>query len=195
MNEINRYARRYHWLGEKVTDFVCEPQSAICSHGRGEALNLVASESTKARDVIAQVATEEKPYKIVTQLNRLKTLDLPRRPYITLEDIHPDRLGKIFTIAYERQPQDFESLLGLEGVGAKTLRALSLISELIYDTPVSLRDPASYSFAHGGKDGYPYPVDRKTYDSSIQFLAQALDKAKIGDKEKLEAFKRLKAWQ
>ena len=195
MNEVNRYARRYHWLGEKVTDFVCEPQSAICSQGRGEALNLVASESSKARNVIAHVATEEKPYKIVTQLNRLKTLDMPRRPYITLEDIHPDRLGKIFTIAYERQPQDFESLLGLEGVGAKTLRALSLISELIYDTPVSLRDPASYSFAHGGKDGYPYPVDRKTYDSSIQFLAQALDKAKIGDKEKLEAFKRLKAWQ
>ena len=195
MNGVNRYARRYHWLGEKVTDFVCEPEAAICSQARGEALNLVASESTKARDVIAQVATEEKPDKIVTQLNKLKTLDLPRRPYITLEDIHPDRLARIFTIAYERQPQDFESLLGLEGVGAKTLRALSLISELIYDTPVSLRDPASYSFAHGGKDGHPYPVDRKTYDSSILFLAQALDKARIGDREKLEAFKRLKAWQ
>jgi hypothetical protein len=195
MNEINHYARRYHWLGEKVTDFVCEPESAICSQRRGKALNLVASESTKARNVIAQVATEEKPYRIVTQLNRLKTLDLPRRPYITLEDIHPDRLGKIFTIAYERQPQSFESLLGLEGVGPKTLRALSLISELVYNTPVSLRDPASYSFAHGGKDGHPYPVDRRTYDSSIQFLAQAVDKARIGDKEKLEAFRRLKAWQ
>ncbi len=195
MNEINRYARRYHWLGEKVTDFVCEPESAICSQGRGEALNLVASESTKARNVIAQVATEEKPEKIVIQLSKLKTLNLPRRPYITLEDIHPDRLSKIFTIAYEHQPQDFESLLGLEGVGPKTLRALSLISELVYNTPVSLRDPASYSFAHGGKDGHPYPVDRKTYDSSIQFLARALDKARIGDKEKLEALRRLKAWQ
>jgi len=85
-------------------------------------------------------------------------------------------------------------LLALEGIGPKTLRALSLISELVYDTPVSLRDPASYSFAHGGKDGYPYPVDRKTYDSSIQFLAQAVEKAKIGDKEKLEAFRRLRAW-
>jgi len=195
MNELNRYARRYHWLGEKVTDFVCEPQSAICSQGRGEALNLVASESTKARNTIAHVATEEKPYRIVTQLNKLKTLNLPRRSYIMLEDIHPDRLARIFTIAYERQPQNFESLLGLEGVGPKTLRALSLISELVYNTPVSLRDPASYSFAHGGKDGHPYPVDRKTYDSSIQFLAQALDKAKIGDKEKLEALRRLKTWQ
>jgi len=195
MNEFNRYARRYHWLGEKVIDFVCEPEAAICSQAKGEALNLVASESAKARNVIARIAAEEKPEKIVAQLNKLKTLDLPRRSYITLEDIHPDRLGKIFTIAYERQPGNFESLLGLEGVGPKTLRALSLISELIYETSVSLRDPASYSFAHGGKDGYPYPVDRKTYDSSIQFLAQALDKAKIGNREKLDAFRRLRAWQ
>jgi len=147
------------------------------------------------RDVIAQVAAEEKPDKIVGQLNRLKTLNLPARPYISLEDIHPDRLGKIFLTAYENKPQNFESLLALEGIGPKTLRALSLISELVYETPVSLRDPASYSFAHGGKDGHPYPVDRKTYDSSIQFLAQAVDKAKIGDREKLEAFRRLRAWQ
>ncbi len=195
MNEVNRYARRYHWLGEKVVDFVCEPEAAICSHARGEALNLVASESAKAREVITQVAAEEKPDKIVGQLNRVKTLNLPQRAYISLEDIHPDRLGKIFLSAYEHKPENFESLLALEGIGPKTLRALSLISELVYDTPVSLRDPASYSFAHGGKDGYPYPVDRKTYDSSIQFLAQAVDKTKIGDREKLEAFRRLRAWQ
>ncbi len=195
MNEINRYARRYHWLGEQVTDFVCEPEAAICSQARGEALNLVASESTEARNTIARIAAEEKPEKIVNQLNKLKTLNLPRRAYITLKDVHPDRLSKIFTIAYEHQPQNFESLLGLAGVGPKTLRALSLISELVYDTPVSLRDPATYSFAHGGKDGYPYPVDRKTYDSSIQFLAQAVNKAKIGNREKLDAFKRLKAWE
>lgn len=195
MNETNRYARRYHWLGEKVTDFVCEPETAICSQAKGEALNLVASESAKARTTIASIAAEEKPEKIVAQLNALKTLTLPRRAYLSLEDIHPDRLSKIFLSTYEHKPDNFESLLGLEGVGPKTLRALSLISELVYDTPVSLRDPATYSFAHGGKDGYPYPVDRKTYDSSIQFLVQALDKAKIGDSEKLEAFRRLKAWQ
>jgi uncharacterized protein len=195
MNETNRYARRYHWLGEKVSDFVCEPEAAICSQARDKVLNLVASESTKVRDVIARVVAEEKPDTIVTQLNRLKTLNLPRRPYISLEDIHPDRLSKIFVNAYEHRPENFESLLALEGVGAKTLRALSLISELVYETPVSLRDPASYSFAHGGKDGHPYPVDRKTYDSSIQFLAQAVEKAKIGDKEKLDAFKRMRAWR
>jgi len=195
MNEINRYARRYHWLGEQVSDFVCEPQSAICSQGRGEALNLVASESTEARDIIAHIAAEEKPEKIVAQLNKLKNLTLPSRSYISLNDIHPDRLSKIFLSTYERKPENFESLLGLEGVGPKTLRALSLISELIYDVPVSLRDPARYSFAHGGKDGHPYPVDRKSYDSSIQFLAQAVDKAKIGDRDKLDALRRLKAWQ
>ncbi len=181
--------------GRRSADFVCEPEAAICSQARGEALNLVALESAKARDVIAQVAAEEKPNKIVSQLNKLKTLNLPQRPYISLEDIHPDRLSKIFLTAYEHKPQNFESLLALEGIGPKTLRALSLISELVYDTPVSLRDPASYSFAHGGKDGYPYPVDRKTYDSSIQFLAQAVEKAKIGDREKLEAFRRLRAWR
>ena len=195
MNEVNCYARRYHWLGENVTDFVCEPESAICSQAKGETLNLVASESTKARNVIAHIAAEEKPGNIVTQLKKLKTLNLPQRAYISLDDIHPERLNKIFISTYERKPNSFESLLGLEGIGPKTLRALSLISELVYDTPVSLRDPVSYSFAHGGKDGYPYPVDRKTYDSSIQFLAQAVDKAKIGDREKLAAFRKLKAWQ
>ena len=195
MNEVNRYARRYHWLGEKVRDFVCEPEAAICAQTKGEALNLVATESAKARGVIARVAAEEKPDKIVSQLNRLKTLNLPQRAYVSLEDIHPDRLSRIFLSAYEHKPEDFESLLALEGMGPKSLRALSLISELVYDTPFSLRDPASYSFAHGGKDGYPYPVDRKTYDSSIQFLTQAVEKAKIGDSEKLEAFRRLKAWQ
>jgi uncharacterized protein len=161
MNETNRYARRYHWLGEKVSDSVCDPEAAICSQVRGKALNLVASESAEVRGVIARVVAEEKPDTIVTQLNRLKTLNLPQRPYISLEDIHPDRPSKIFANAYEHKPENFESLLALEGVGAKTLRALSLISELVYDTPVSLRDPASYSFAHGGKDGHPYPVDRK----------------------------------
>jgi hypothetical protein len=195
MNEANRYARRYHWLGERVSDFVCEPEAAICSQAKGEALNLVALESTKARDVITKVAADEKPNRIVGQLNRLKTLTLPQRSYISLEDIHPARLGKIFLTAYEHKPENFESLLALEGIGPKTLRALSLISELVYDTPVSLRDPASYSFAHGGKDGYPYPVDRNAYDISIQFLAQALEKAKIGDKDKLEAFRRLKSWK
>jgi hypothetical protein len=195
MNERNRYARRYHWLGEKLTDFVCEPHSAICSQVRGETLNLVASESEAARQTIPQIAVKDKPEKLVDQLKKLKTLDLPSRHNLDLDDIHPDRLYKTLLITYEQQPTNFEKLLGLEGVGAKTLRALSLISELIYDVPVSLRDPARYSFAHGGKDGYPYPVDRESYDKSIDILHRALEKAKLGEYEKLAAFKRLRAWQ
>ena len=194
MNENNRFARRYHWLGEKITDFVCEPHSAICSQGKGEALNLIAAESGPARDTITQITLEEKPEEIVNQLKRLKTLDLPSRHHLTLQDIHPDRLNKTLLITYEHQPADFKTLLGLPGVGPKTLRALSLISELVYEVPTSFRDPARYSFAHGGKDGHPYPVDRKTYDRSIDILHQALNRAKVGDNEKIAAFRRLRAW-
>jgi uncharacterized protein len=194
MNETNRYARRYHWVSEKVVNFVCEPESAICSQNKGSVLNLVASESAKARETITSIGSEEKTEKIVSQLNKLKTLNLPQRHYISLGDICPERLSKNLLNIYEHKPKSFESLLALQGIGPKTLRALSLISELIYDIPVSLRDPASYSFAHGGKDGFPYPVDRKIYDASIQFLIQTVEKIKIGDKEKLNTLRRLSVW-
>ena len=102
-----------------------------------------------------------------------------------------ERLEKPLWLAYERQVDSFEGLVGLEGVGAKTIRALSLISELVYGAPASFRDPARFSFAHGGKDGIPYPVDRDTYDQSIASLRKALGKARIETSEKVKAFKRL----
>jgi len=191
MNEQNRYARRYHWLSGGVKDYVCEPHAAICSQGFGSALNLVAAESEGARSVVTQVAADEKPEKLVDQLNRLKSLTLPAHHYLSLEDLHPERLEKIFLYTYESKPNNFENLLRLEGVGPATVRALSLISELVYGVPPSFRDPARYSFAHGGKDGIPYPVDRKTYDRSIEVLARAVRKAKLGDREEMEALKRL----
>ena len=191
MNEQNRYARRYHWLSEGVKDYVCEPHAAICSQGFGSVLNLVAAESEGARSVVTQVAADEKPEKLVDQLNRLKSLTLPAHHYLSLEDLHPERLEKIFLYTYESKPNNFENLLRLEGVGPATVRALSLISELVYGVPPSFRDPARYSFAHGGKDGIPYPVDRKTYDRSIEVLARAVRKAKLGDREEMEALKRL----
>ena len=191
MNETNRYARRYHWLGEAVTNFVNEPHSAILSDARGQALNLVASESDPARTTIADIATSEKPEKTLAELKRLKTLNLPSHHSIGVSDLHPDSLSKILLSTYERQPQDFEQLLGLSGVGAKTIRALSLISELVYGVAPSYRDPARYSFAHGGKDGIPYPVDRKTYDQSIELLSNAINKTRLGLSEKTEAFNRL----
>jgi len=191
MNEVNRYARRYHWLGESVTDFVCEPHAAICCQGRGETLNLVANESTTARSTITSIATGQPTEKILRDIKRIKTLDLPRRHHLSAQDIHPDRLGKGLLGIYERQPKGFEELIGIEGVGPKTVRALSLISELVYGVPVSFRDPARYSFAHGGKDGHPFPVDRQTYDRSIEFLAQAVNKARIDNTEKRQALSRL----
>jgi len=106
MNEISRYARRYHWLGEKVNDFVREPEAAICTQTKGETLNLVALESEKSREVITQVASEEKPDSIVSKLNNLKTLNLPRRAYVSLEDIHPDRLSKICLLYTSPSPRD-----------------------------------------------------------------------------------------
>jgi hypothetical protein len=191
MNEAKRYARRYHWLGENVSSFVNEPHSAVLSEARGQALNLVASESDPARTTIAGIATELKPHEIITDLKKIKTLDLPSRHYLTTKDLHPDSLSRIILSTYERQPKDFEQLLGLEGVGPKTIRALSLISELVYGVAPSYRDPARYSFAHGGKDGIPYPVDRETYDQSIELLRKAINRAKLGIREKNEAEGRL----
>ena len=191
MNEATRYARRYHWLGERVTDFVNEPHSAILSEARGQALNLVASESKPARTTITDIATNEKPQNVLAELKRLKTLDLPSRSYLTTQDLHPDSLSRILLATYERQPNNFEQLLGLKGVGPKTIRALSLISELVYGVAPSYRDPARYSFAHGGKDGIPYPVDRKTYDQSIELLSKAINRTKLGVGEKRETLNRL----
>ena len=192
MNEINRYARRYHWLGEVVSSFVNEPHSAILSEVRGQTLNLVASESDPARATITDIATEQKPQDILADLKKLKTLNLPPHHPIGVSDLHPDSLSKILLSTYERQPHDFEQLLGLRGVGPKTIRALSLISELVYGVAPSYRDPARYSFAHGGKDGIPYPVDRKTYDQSIELLRKAIHKTKLGIREKNETLNRLK---
>jgi hypothetical protein len=191
MNEANRYARRYHWLGETVNDFVCEPHAAICSEGRGQVLNLVASDSASARTTIGAIAREETPEAILHDVERVKTLHLPRRHHLSVEDIHPERLNKGLNIIYDSQPKGFEELLALGGVGPKTIRALSLISELIYGVPASFHDPARYSFAHGGKDGIPYPVDRKVYDESIEILARAVAKARVERTDKREALTRL----
>jgi len=194
MNVDRHYARRYHWLSEGLRDFVVEPHSAICCDQRGEVLNMVAQESEEARHVSALLA-REMPGKLVSDLQRLQDLELPSRHQVWLADVDPRRLEKIFLSTYEQQPQNFEALLGMSGVGPKTIRALSLLSEIVYGAKVSTRDPARFSFAHGGKDGYPYPVDRATYDRSIETLRTAIRRAKLGQRDKLEAFKRLSLWE
>lgn len=190
MNPENRTARRYHWLGEKVTDFVNEPHAAVCCDSTSKPLNMVAEESREARKITAQIS-QQRPESIVLEIKKLRSLQLPHHHQVWLKEINPQRLVKIFLSTYERQPEDFETLLGMRGVGPKTVRALSLVSELVYGAKPSFRDPVRYSFAHGGKDGHPYPVDRESYDRSIEFLRKAIARAKIGHGERMKAFKRL----
>ncbi|MEW6096585.1 MAG: DUF763 domain-containing protein [bacterium] len=193
MNGTNRYARRYHWLSDDVMDFVCEPHTAICCDHQGKPLNMVALESEEARGATTFIS-KEKPEKVISELKKTQNLDLPSHHQVLLQDINPDKLSKILLKTYEQQPANFEQLLGMKGVGAKTIRALSLISELIYGTHVSFRDPVRYSFAHGGKDGHPYPVNKVNYDTSIDILHKAISSAKIGQTEKRDAIKRLSNW-
>jgi len=190
MNTNAHYARRYHWLGKEVKDFVCEPHSAICCDIRVKPLNMIALESQQARELTTELS-REKPENIIKDIKKLQSLSLPVHHQVWLRDINPERLNKIFLNTYEKQPQNFEALLGTKGVGPKTIRALSLISEIIYGTAPSFLDPVRYSFAHGGKDGYPYPVDRKNYDLSIQILKKAINNSKMERSEKIKALRRL----
>jgi hypothetical protein len=190
MNETNGMARRYHWVSSRLDDFVCEPHAAICCDRRAPTLNLVARESASARTTTAELARET-PVRLVSELVRLKHLALPRRHEILLADIAPDRLGAILTKTYEAQAADFRELLMLPGVGAKTLRALSLVAELVYGAAPSFDDPARFAFAHGGKDGIPYPVDRPLYDQTIDLMQRAVRRAKLDPKEELQALRRL----
>jgi uncharacterized protein len=191
MNDLNRKARRYHWLSDTVTNYVIEPHKAIASQAPGTAvLNMVARESLPAQDVVTQLS-HEPPDRILGRLDRMKQISMPARHAVELRDIHPDNLKKIFLSTYERQAESFEVLLGLPGVGPKTIRALTLIAELVYDTPASRSDPALFSYAHGGKDGFPYPVDRETYDGNIEILRRAVAQAKVGQTERLDALRRL----
>jgi uncharacterized protein len=126
-----------------------------------------------------------------TPVDSTATLDMPSRHALQLQDFNPRHLHTVLLSTYERAPEDFEALLGLEGVGARTLRALALVSEVIYGTPASTRDPARFAFAHGGKDGTPFPVDRATYDRTIDTLHRAMAHAKVDRSDKVDALKRL----
>jgi hypothetical protein len=198
------YARRYHWLSSNVKSFVEEPHEGICSDALGgRVLNMVAEESGEAREASVALAREnplrlKKYLKPRRQLSLeeclgagMGELSLPRRHPLLVLDVGKKEMETLRK-AYELQPESYEELVALRGIGPKSVRALALLSELIYGSKPSWRDPAKYSFAHGGKDGYPYPVDRATYDSSIETLKNALEEAKLEKKEKYRAIKRLK---
>jgi hypothetical protein len=201
MREADRTARRYHWLGSAVEDFVCEPHTAVCCDNRSEPLNLVAEESEGARHGCTEAAAEG-PARLCEKLKTderkgrsgrtpQSALILPARHRILLEDLDKTRLKKTLLSVYERRPENFETLLGLRGVGPKTLRALSLVAEILYGQRASFRDPARFSFAHGGKDGTPFPVDRATYDRTIDLLHRSLLRARIQRTERVDALRRL----
>ncbi len=189
MNEKTRYARRYHWI--KTENFVDSPHTGIVTQRKSKlVLDTVAGKARSARQIITEIAKEH-PEKNLKELKKLKELNLPRRHALLVQDINPDRIKKILITTYERQPRNFEELLGIRGLGPKSLRALALISDIIYGAPPSYSDPAIYSYAHGGKDGIPYPVDRSVYDRSIEILERAIKESSLGRKEKLEALRRL----
>ena len=239
MSETAGLARRYHWLGETVRDFVCEPHHAI-GDLRGEKgsrnlflktraftgdlpeiaekvpgtfflLNMVAREAEGNRHGCAELVRGH-PDALLAEVRKATegpTLFAPSHHAVLPADVNLDRLRRIVRTAHEANPADFEALLGTRGVGPATVRSLSLLAELIYHAPASHRDPAApiappeppgeadgrrwadYSYAHGGKDGFPFPVDRETYDRNIQVLLDAIRKARIGQADKAEALKRL----
>jgi hypothetical protein len=188
VNEASGTARRYHWL--TVKRFDADPHAAVAGAGGGDVLNLVAGEGEGNRTVSAELARQG-PAPVVRELRRMRELTMPHRHTLRLQDIDPDRIERVLLRAYEASPADYSSLLAVPGVGAKGLRALALVAELTYGEPASVRDPASYAFAHGGKDGTPFPVDRATYDATIESLHRAVADARVGRAEKTQALKRL----
>lgn len=192
MNTNNKMSRRYHWLSDEVEDYVCEPHKGICCENKhSRILNMVDEESNSARETCSEITKEKKPKDIVKQLKKLRNLNLPRHHRVILNKFSLKKLTKPFRLANERGSENFESMLSIRGVGPSTIRALSLISEIVYNTPSSIKDPAKYSFAHGGKDGHPYPVNKKGYEDSIRFLHKAIKNAKVGKTDKIKALKNL----
>jgi len=190
MNINTHWARRYHWLSLDLKDFVVEPHKAIVSDKKGTALNMTAKESEHARQTSTIIA-RNKPEISIKEFKQIKELRLPERHPVLTSDINPSRFEKILLKTYENPPENFAGLLATRGVGPQTIRALALISEVAYGAKPSFSDPVSYTFAHGGKDGYPYPINRDHYDQSIAILEKAILNAKVGQNDKMQALKRL----
>ncbi|NNE76735.1 MAG: DUF763 domain-containing protein, partial [Pricia sp.] len=187
MHNRNGMARRYHWHSENLKTFVEEPHTAVCGQNQGAILNLVHKKAEATKEGIMEIAREN-PDKILKELPRLL---VPVYHHIKPKDVDMKRLGSILWLAQENETQKFEELLLLKGLGPRTLQSLTLVSEIIYGTPSRFSDPARFAFAHGGKDATPFPVPTKVYDETITTLKDAVDRAKIGNSEKLKAIQNL----
>ena len=187
LNEHNGMARRYHWHSAAVRDFVSEPHTAIFGENLGTIMNLVDADAGKAQAAMLDMANEH-PEKTLSEARHLK---MPSHHEVHARDVDLKRLGAVLAIAYERDLKNFADLLLVEKLGPRTLQSLALVAEVVHGAPSRFSDPARFAFAHGGKDGHPHPVPLKTYDESLNFLRTSLDAAKVGDKEKLDGFRRL----
>jgi hypothetical protein len=187
MREGDAMARRYHWHSQHVKSFVEEPHTGICGENQGQILNLTASEANTTREKILDI-THEKPELMMQEIQHLI---MPGHHDVRSENVNLKRLGTVLWLAHDAQPKDFEELLLLEGVGPRTVQSLALVSEVIHGTPSRFKDPARFSFAHGGKDGHPFPVPTKTYDEVIGTLQKAVQRAKIGQSDKAGAIKKI----
>lgn len=186
MNGESRMARRYHWLSSALHSFTEEPHASVCGRNQGQILNLTHADAAPTKDAVLEL-THLHPDELLHET----ALVLPRHHEVRAEDVNLKRLGTALVLAHEANTADFESLLLLPGVGPRTLRSLTLVSEVIHGTPSRFSDPARFSFAHGGKDGYPFPVPLEVYDRTVGQLDKAVRSARLGDRDKSEALKNL----
>ena len=203
MNGESRYARRYHWLSDGLTSFVDEPHSAIDGPQQGVIVNLTDHRAEQSRGVQLELLDRLGPDGIARELAALEetpqSVAQPMLPHLLMpahhdvrpKDVHVRRLRGNLAAAADRAPKDFADLLLTPGVGARTVKALAMVAEVVHGAPYRFTDPARFSLAHGGKDRHPYPVPLKVYDETIRVLKSAMQNAKLGRDEELGALKRL----
>lgn len=209
MNTSNKQARRYHWLSEGLKSFIDSPHAAIEGPHQGNIINLTDQRAQQSRSMQIELLQTLSPERILAAISKRKKinpltksktregqillpqLDLPMHHDVRAENISLRRLHGNIAAAIDRGPKDFSELLLTPKVGARTIFALAMVAEVIHGVPYRFSDPARFSLAHGGKDRHPFPVPIKVYDETIHVLKTAVQKAKLGESEKLEAIQRL----
>ena len=187
MNRNTRRARRYHWHSPSVRSFVDKPHTGIAGIEKQNVLNLVDEDAGQLRNHMMEL-TNDRPSEVI---EALRSLDLPNRHDVQKGDVNLSRLGSVLNLAYNRDIEKFDDLVMMHGVGPRTLKALAMASEVIHGDATRFDDPARFSFAVGGKDGRPHPIDGESFDETVSMLQNSVDRAKLGDKEKSSALKRL----
>jgi hypothetical protein len=187
MNDSNGMARRYHWNSAQLQSYTNEPHTSIYGKNSGLILNLTHADAFVSKNKMLDI-TKEQPELMMQEIQQLI---MPSHHDVRTENVNLKRLGSVLALAHDNNLRDFDSLLLLEGVGPRTIQSLALVSEVIHGTPVRFTDPARFSFAHGGKDGHPFPVPLKVYDETIQHMEDSIQKAKLGNAEKQSAIKNL----